>query len=42
MIVTTGKVRHGAIEIDARALTEGAMVTILALEGDSTSYSLSH
>ena len=36
MIVTTGKVRHGAIEIDARALTEGAMVTILALEGDET------
>ncbi len=36
MIVTTGKVRHGTVEIDARVISEGAMVAILALEDDET------
>lgn len=33
MIITTGKVRGGRIEIDAHALPEGASVTVLAQEG---------
>lgn len=33
MIITTGKVRGGRIEIDANALPEGANVTVLAPEG---------
>jgi hypothetical protein len=34
MRITTGRVRHGAIEIDAKDLPEGATVTVLAAEGD--------
>ena len=36
MLITTGKVRGGRIQIDARNLPEGATVTVLAPEGDET------
>ena len=36
MIVTTGNVTHGVIELEPTILTEGAKVTILALEDDDT------
>lgn len=36
MLITTGKVRGGTIQIDARNLPEGATVTVLAPEGDET------
>ena len=36
MLVTTGKVRHGAVEIEGKGLPEGATVTILVPEGDET------
>lgn len=36
MLVTTGKVHHGAVEIDGEDLPEGATVTILVPEGDET------
>jgi hypothetical protein len=36
MLVTTGKVRHGAVEIEGEDLPEGATVTILVPEGDET------
>lgn len=36
MIITTGKVRNGAIEIDPKSLPEGMRVTVLAAEGDET------
>lgn len=36
MLVTTGKVRHGTIEVDTKELPEGATVTVLAPEGDET------
>ena len=36
MIITTGKVRGGRIEIDATALPEGTKVTVLAREGEES------
>ncbi len=36
MIVTTGKVKHGVIQLEPTVLTEGARVTILAWEDDDT------
>jgi hypothetical protein len=36
MIITTGRVRSGKIEIDDAALPEGAKVTVLAREGEET------
>ena len=36
MIVTTGNVTHGVIELEPTILTEGAKVTTLALEDDDT------
>ncbi len=36
MLVTTGKVRHGTVEIEGKNLPEGATVTILVPEGDET------
>ena len=36
MIITTGTVRGGKIEVDAESLPEGASVTVLAGEGDET------
>ena len=36
MLITTGKVRHGTIEIDAKSLPEGATVTVLSPEGDES------
>lgn len=36
MLVATGKVRHGAGEIEGKDLPEGATVTILVPEGDET------
>jgi hypothetical protein len=36
MVIATGKVRHGAIEVEAGELPEGATVTVLAPEGDET------
>jgi hypothetical protein len=36
MVIATGTVRHGAIEIKAADLPEGATVTVLAAEGDET------
>jgi len=34
MLITTGKVSGGAIEVEGASLPEGAKVTILAPEGD--------
>ena len=34
MLITTGKVHSGRIELDDQILPEGAKVTILAPEGD--------
>lgn len=36
MLITTGKVHDGAIEVDVQDLPEGATVTVLAHEGDET------
>jgi hypothetical protein len=36
MLITTGKVTNGVIQIDSKDLPEGATVTILAHEGDDT------
>lgn len=36
MLITTGKVHDGAIEVDLKDLSEGTMVTVLAHEGDET------
>lgn len=36
MLVTTGKVRHGAVEVNAESLPEGVTVTIIAPEGNET------
>lgn len=35
-MVTTGKVRHGAVETEGKDLPEGATITILVPEGDET------
>jgi hypothetical protein len=36
MLITTGKVHGGTIIVDAKSLPEGAIVTVLASEGDET------
>jgi hypothetical protein len=36
VIITTGRVRSGKIEIDGTALPEGTRVTVLASEGEET------
>jgi hypothetical protein len=36
MLITTGKVHGGMIQVDAKSLPEGATVTVLATEGDET------
>ena len=36
MIITTGRVRSGKIEIDGTTLPEGTKVTVLAGEGEET------
>jgi hypothetical protein len=36
MIITTGRVRDGTVQIEPRSLPEGTEVTILAMEGDET------
>ena len=36
MLITTGRVHDGAIEVDVKNLPEGATVTVLAHEGDET------
>ena len=36
MLITTGKVLGGMIKVDAKSLPEGAIVTVLAPEGDET------
>jgi hypothetical protein len=36
MLITTGKVNDGVIEIDSDKLPDGTVVTVLALEGDET------
>ncbi len=36
MLITTGKVLGGTIKVDAQILPEGAVVTVLAPEGDET------
>lgn len=36
MLITTGKVLGGTIKVDAQNLPEGAVVTVLAPEGDET------
>ena len=36
MLITTGKVLGGTIKLDEKTLPEGAIVTVLAPEGDET------
>lgn len=36
MLITTGRVRGGKIEVDTAALPEGTKVTVLAREGAET------
>jgi len=36
MLITTGKITNGVIQMDTKDLPEGATVTILAHEGDET------
>ena len=36
MLITTGKVLGGTSKVDAKGLPEGAIVTVLAPEGDET------
>jgi hypothetical protein len=36
MLVTTGKVRRGAVEVEGKELPEGATATVLVSEGDET------
>jgi hypothetical protein len=36
MLITTGKVLGGTIKVDVQGLSEGAVVTVLAPEGDET------
>jgi hypothetical protein len=36
MLITTGRVHNGKIEVDHDSLPEGARVTVLALDGDET------
>jgi hypothetical protein len=36
MLITTGKVNEGVIQLDSQSLPEGISVTVLAQEGDET------
>jgi hypothetical protein len=36
MLITTGKVNNGMIQIDSKDLPDGTTVTLLAHEGDET------
>lgn len=36
MLITTGKVKNGTIKLDEPGLPEGAVVTVLAPDGDET------
>jgi len=36
MLITTGRVRRGRIEVDSAALPEGTKVTVLAREGEES------
>lgn len=36
MLITTGKVNEGMIQLDSQSLPEGTTVTVLAHEGDET------
>ena len=36
MLITTGKVQDGTIQLDGENLPEGAIVTVLTHEGDET------
>ncbi len=36
MLITTGKVNGGVIQVDNKVLPEGTTVTVLAHEGDET------
>ena len=36
MLITTGKVKNGVIQIDTKDLPNGTTVTVLAHEGDET------
>ena len=36
MLITTGKVHDGTIQLDGESLPEGAIVTVLTHEGDET------
>lgn len=36
MLITTGKVNNGVIQIDSKDLPDGTTVTLLAREGDET------
>ncbi len=36
MLITTGKIQGGTIKLDESSLPEGALVTVLAPEGDET------
>jgi hypothetical protein len=36
MLITTGKVNEGMIQVESQSLPEGTTVTVLAREGDET------
>ena len=36
MLITTGKVNNGAIQVDSKEIPDGTTVTLLAREGDET------
>ena len=36
MLITTGKVQDGTIQLEGESLPEGAIVTVLTQEGDET------
>ncbi|MBA3515592.1 MAG: hypothetical protein H0T77_14615 [Pyrinomonadaceae bacterium] len=36
MLITTGKVNDGVIQVDTKVLPDGTTVTVLAHEGDET------
>ncbi|MBI4556515.1 MAG: hypothetical protein HY706_02945 [Candidatus Hydrogenedentes bacterium] len=36
MLITTGRVRHGTIELDDQSLPEGTIVTVLSAEGNES------
>ena len=36
MLITTGKVQDGTIQLEGESLPEGAIVTVLTYEGDET------